>query len=121
MAHHAEVLTVQRERHKQLTWKANMEVSSWLSEVKISSWLPTPISLDSSSESDGISAIAIPCGPPVKTFKVLTLSNQQQSGLREETRYVGYFTGSFFTAYIVVRYCPSSLYTLTKTNNMWDG
>ena len=29
MAHHAEELAVQRERHKQLTWKANIEVSSW--------------------------------------------------------------------------------------------
>ena len=32
----------------------------------------------------GIPAIAIPCGPPIKTFKVLILSNKLQSGLREE-------------------------------------
>ena len=34
------------------------------------------------SHLDGISAIAIPYGPPVKTFRVLDLSNQQWSGLR---------------------------------------
>ena len=34
--HYAEKLAVQRERQKQLTWKANIEVSSWSSEVDIS-------------------------------------------------------------------------------------
>ena len=34
--HYAEKLAVQRERQKQLTWKASIEVSSWSSEVDIS-------------------------------------------------------------------------------------
>ena len=45
---------------------------------------------------DGISAIAIPCGPPVKTFNVLNLSNQQWSGLREETKVCGLLYGLIF-------------------------
>ena len=41
---------------------------------------------------DGISAIAIPYGPPIKTFKVLNLSNQQWPGLREETKVWAHFS-----------------------------
>ena len=42
---------------------------------------------------DGISAIAV---PPVKTFKVLNLSNQQWSGLREEMKVCGLLYGLIF-------------------------
>ena len=48
------------------------------------------------THTDGISAIAIPYGPPVKTFKVLNLSNQQRSGLREETKVCGLLYGLIF-------------------------
>ena len=69
------ILAAQKERHKQLTWKAN---------IKVSLWSPSPAStvlLVKVTRLDGISAIVIPCGPPVKSFKVLILSNQQWSGL----------------------------------------
>ena len=98
MAHHAEELAIQRERHKQLTWKTNIEVSSWSSEVDILTFhygrdfimvaipcLASTVLLVKVKHLGVISANAIPYGPPVKTFKVLNLSNQQQSGLREET------------------------------------
>ena len=45
---------------------------------------------------DRISAIAIPYGPPVKTFKVLNQSNQQRSGLREETKVCWLLYGLIF-------------------------
>ena len=89
MAHYAEELAVQRERQKQLTWKANVE--KWLSEVDISIFhhgrgfimvaipcLASTVVLVKVTRLDGISAIAIPYGPPVKTFEVLNLSNQQR-------------------------------------------
>ena len=94
MAHYAEELTIQRERQKQLTWKTNIEVSSWSSEVEISIFhhgrdfimvaipcLTSTVIIVKVTLLDGISAIAIPYGPPIKTFKVLNLSNQQRSGL----------------------------------------
>ena len=49
---------------------------------------------------DGISAIAIPYGPPVKTFKVLNLSNQQRSGLQEETKVCGLLYGLVFQSIV---------------------
>ena len=45
-------------------------------------------------------AIAIPYGPPVKTFKVLNLSNQQRSGLREETKVCGLLYGLIFQSIV---------------------
>ena len=109
MAHYAEELTVQRERQKQLTWKANIEVSSWSSEVEILIFhhgrdfimvaipcLASTIVLVKVTRLDGISAIAIPYGPPVKTFKVLNLSNQQRSGLRQETKVCRLLYGLIF-------------------------
>ena len=45
---------------------------------------------------DGISAIAIPYGPPVKTFNMLNLNNQQWSGLQEETKLCGLLYGLIF-------------------------
>ena len=82
MAHYAEELAVQRERQTQLTWKANIEVSSWSSEVEISIFhhgrdfimvaipcLASTVVLDKVTSLNGISAIAIPYGPPVKHLR----------------------------------------------------
>ena len=103
MAHYTEELAVQRERQKQLTWKANIEVSSWsifhhgkdFIMVAIPC-LASTIVLVKVTRLDGISSIAIPYGPPVKTFKVLNLSNQQRSGLRQETKVCGLLYGLIF-------------------------
>ena len=105
MAHYAEEPAVQRERQTQLTWKANIEVSSWSSEVEISIchhgrdfiMVAIPcLALTVVTRLNGISAIAIPYGPPVKTFKVLNLSNQQRSGLLQETKVCGLLYGLIF-------------------------
>ena len=125
MAHYAEDLIVQRESQKQLTWKTNIEVSSWLSEVNISTFhhgrdfimvaipcLALTVLLVEVTCLDGISANAIPYGPPAKTFKVLNLSNQQPSGLREETKICGLLYGLIFTAYSTVRHSSFPLCTL---------
>ena len=110
MAHYAEELAVQRERQTQLTCrKANIEVSSWSSEVEISIFhhgrdfitvaipcLASTVVLVKVTRLNGISAIAFPYGPPVKTFKVLNLSNQQRSGLRQEMKVCGLLYGLIF-------------------------
>ena len=109
MAHYAEELAVQRERQTRLTWKANIKVSSWSSKVEISIFhhgrdfimvaipcLASTVVLVKVTRLNGISAIAIPYGPPVKTFKVLNLSNQQWSGLRQETKVCGLLYGLIF-------------------------
>ena len=114
MAHYAEELAVQRERQKQLTWKTNI-VSSWSSEVDISIFhrgrdfimacLALTVLLVKVTRLDGISAVAIPYGPSIKTFKVLNLNNQQQSGLREETKVCGLLYGLIFHSL----WCSSTL------------
>ena len=109
LAHYAEELAIQRERQKQLTWKTNIEVSSWSSEVEISIFhhcrdfimvavpcLALTVLLVKVTHLDGISAIAIPYGPPIKTFKVLNLSHQQWPDLWEETKVCGLLYGLIF-------------------------
>ena len=51
----------------------------------------------------GIAAIAILCVPPIETFKVLNLSIQQRSGLREEMKVCVLL---YFTSYSAVRHFP---------------
>ena len=70
---------------------------------------------------DGISTIAIPYGPPVKTFKVLNLSNQQRSGLREETEvyiYMRVTLRAHFSQPIAQFDTPFPLYTLAIMHNL---
>ena len=82
MANYAEELAVQRERHKQLTWKTNIKVSSWSSEVRILIFhhgrdfimvaipcLASTVLLVKATCLDEISAIAIPYGPPLKHLR----------------------------------------------------
>ena len=59
------------------------EISSW---ARFHHGCHSTVLLAKIAHLDGISAIAILCGPPIKTLKVLNLSNQQWSALREETK-----------------------------------
>ena len=68
--------------------------------VKISLWSPSPtlkILLGKMTCLNGIIAIVIPSGPPVNTFKVLNLRDQQWSGLQEETKVRGLLFRGYFS------------------------